>query len=89
MSINNTFQLTIKDVVAIIGIATALAGNYFALRDSIRASQQQMEATFREQQLIRSNDQELNRLKVDAIMLQIERIETEIKDLRNFHNTMK
>ena len=89
MSINNTFQLTIKDVVAIIGIATALAGNYFALRDSIRASQQQMEATFREQQLIRSNDQELNRLKVDAIMLQIERIETEIKELKGLHNTMK
>lgn len=89
MSINNTFQLTIKDVVAIIGIATALAGNYFALRDSIRASQQQMEATFREQQLIRSNDQELNRLKVDAIMLQIERIETEIKELKGLHNRVK
>jgi len=89
MNINNTFQLTIKDVVAIIGIATALAGNYFALRDSIRASQQQMEATFREQQLIRSNDQELNRLKVDAIMLQIERIETEIKELKGLHNRVK
>ena len=89
MSINNTFQLTIKDVVAIVGIATALAGNYFALRDSIRASQQQMEATFREQQLIRSNDQELNRLKVDAIMLQIERIETEIKELKGLHNRVK
>ena len=89
MSINNTFQLTIKDVVAIIGIATALAGNYFALRDSLRASQQQMEATFREQQLIRSNDQELNRLKVDAIMLQIERIETEIKELKGLHNRVK
>lgn len=89
MNINKTFSLTIKDVVAIIGIATALAGNYFALRDSIRASQQQMEATFREQQLIRSNDQELNRLKVDAIMLQIERIETEIKELKGLHNTMK
>ena len=89
MSINNTFQLTIKDVVAIIGIATALAGNYFDLRDSIRASQQQMEATFREQQLIRSNDQELNRLKVAAITLQIERIEAEIKELRSLHNTPK
>ena len=89
MNINNTFSLTIKDVVAIIGIATALAGNYFALRDSIRASQQQMEATFREQQLIRSNDQELNRLKVDAIMLQIERIETEIKELKGLHNRVK
>ena len=76
-------------MVAIIGIATALAGNYFALRDSIRASQQQMEATFREQQLIRSNDQELNRLKVDAIMLQIERIETEIKELKGLHNRVK
>ena len=89
MSINNTFQLTIKDEVSTIGIATALAGNYFALRDSIRASQQQMEATFREQQLIRSNDQELNRLKVDAIMLQIERIETEIKELKGLHNRVK
>lgn len=85
MSINS-FQLTIKDVVAIIGIVSALAGNYFALRDSIRASQMQMEATFREQQIIRSNDQELIRLKIDAMKLQIEKLEVDVRELRSFHN---
>lgn len=78
--------MTIKDVVAIIGIVSALAGNYFALRDSIRASQMQMEATFREQQIIRSNDQELIRLKIDAMKLQIEKLEVDVRELRSFHN---
>lgn len=82
MSGVNTFQLTIKDVVAIIGIFCALAGNYFALRDSIRGAQMQMEATFREQQIIRNNDQELNRLKIDAMKLQIDKLEADVKDLR-------
>lgn len=85
----NEFKLTIKDAVAIVGIVAALAGNYFALRDSIRASQQQMEATFREQQLIRSNDQELNRLKIDAMKLQIEKLEADVKDLRITINNQK